>query len=45
MTECNEMDNYDMRSFQSPFLTNRYYDNNTESNKLAGTVECVEEIK
>ena len=45
MAECYEMDNYDMRSFQAPLLTKQYYDNNTEGDKLAGTVACVEEIK
>ena len=43
--ECYEMDNYDMRSFQTPLLKRQYYDNNTEGDRLVGTVACVEEIK
>ena len=31
--------------FRLPLLTRQYYDNNTEGDRLAGTVACVEEIK
>jgi hypothetical protein len=45
MAECYEMDNYDVRSFQAPLLTKQCYDNNTEGDKLAGTVACVVGVK
>jgi len=47
MVGCNDnkrRKNYDMRSFHAPLLTRQYY-NNTEGDRLAGTVACVEEIK
>jgi hypothetical protein len=45
MAECYEMDKYDMRSVQATLLTKQYYDDNTEGDKMAGAVACVEEIK